>query len=356
MIFMVRKQSLRKKTPREMFQKFEVKGTYTQRNLVERILDINPSSEALQIRVQLIPGSFMQHNVTMEEASRKWYKHGDFIRLSQPLTHAAAFNCRDIPFEIRRKDFKKLVDMHQEEINFLGYSWYPVQGKDRRKRVVQFPAITDGIQIFAYAENLGENIEIEDTYINSLRVRREGATILCRVPSRTKREPRYDVNLVHVPIDNGTEKRAIIWSLRSQHEEGREPKQRTFQNLRYTWENEPESSDIFTFDPHDVAAYVAVMGRFWKKHHVMTPMEMNPFALPSKLAYDFAMKLDNNVMIYDPTLAGKDKLRNLHLPEKAILQARLISVVGPDKSVFWDWDRDGKFKDYNKPLCVTSSE
>ena len=56
----------------------------------------------------------------------------------------------------------------------------------------------------------------------------------------------------------------------------------------------------------------------------------------------------SDTFVINLTLAGKDKLRNLHLDEKCIILARSIAVKGPYETAFWDPRRDGHIKDYWK--------
>src|SRR3989344_4993321 len=341
---MSRKPFFQRRSIARMQDELQFSRAFTQRNLIRRILDLTPADDGMEIRTGILPGRFVRGTSSGIEASRKAYKHGDLIALSVPSTREAAISSREIPLQIREKDFAKLQEMREEEINCLGYFWYPVQGNDRRKRVVLFPSITDGVQIFSYAENFAGGIEVKG-YEDARRVKREGASVVCRIPSRTEKKPRYKEKLVHVPVVGTDERRAVIWSLRADREVS--PEQMTYQEIRYTWELEPEGSDVFTFSPQDIAAYLAISAHALRKDKNWTPMEMNPFALPSKKAYDFAKLLNNNIVIYDPTLQGKQKLRHLHLPERAILQVRLIRVIGHDAAAYWDWDRDGKLKDYD---------
>ena len=170
---------------------------------------------------------------------------------------------------------------------------------------------------------------------------------MCKVPSRTKRQERYNITLMNVPLLPGREKNAIILGLKSQYGSGRESKRTTFlHHLRYEFLSGPKSSDVFVFGPHDVAAYLAVIKKFWQGLNNTVPLEMNPFPLPSKAWADYYGKLCNNVMIYDPTLTSRDKLRNLHLDEKCILLGRSIKVKGPYETAFWDPARDGHIKNY----------
>ena len=322
-----------------------------QRGLVDRIDSLNPNTEALIVRAQLIPGRFFKGVSSGAEAARKCYKHGDLIALSQPETQQQAYACNRIPLAIRKEDFSKLQEMKEDEINFQGYSFRPVQGRDRRKRVVHFTWLPEATRLFAYAENMTyykdkdgvkKGIQVV-SYTDARRVAFEGATILCMVPSRTRKKQRYKIRVENVPVEGVTERRAIVLGLKSDFEVNSEHSE---YNIRYTWENDREGSDIFTFYPHDTAAYIAIAGHFWRRHN-LTPMEMNPFALPSRHQTRFYMKLENNILVVDPSLSSKDKLRKLYLAEKSILLARAIGKFGHDDFSFWSPERDGKLKDYN---------
>ncbi len=99
------------------------------------------------------------------------------------------------------------------------------------------------------------------------------------------------------------------------------------------------------FSPHDIAAYLAIV-RDTVKQHNLTPLEMNPFSIPSRQEVDFYKKLCNNILIFDPTLKNR-KTRKLHLDEKCILIARSIGVLGHDETMYWEPERDGRLRDYN---------
>lgn len=291
----------------------------------------------------ITPIRFFQRGVSGVEASRKCYKHGDFVALSQPRTQWQAYQTKEIPLAIRARDFSRLGKMQEEDINFVGYTWYPVQGKDRRKRVVPFVWVPEAVRLFAYAENMTGGIEVK-SYEEARRVKTEGAEAVCRVPSRTRKRGRYTLKLNHVPIDGSTERRAVCWSLRSQYAEGQETLHSQY-NIRYTYEMDREASDVFTFYPQDIAAYIAVIKHFNAQHN-LTPIEMSPLALPSQKTMHFYNKLCNNVLVHDDTLDSKDKLRKLHIDEKSILIARSMGVYGHDATLFWDPARDGRLKDY----------
>jgi hypothetical protein len=323
-------------------QEMQVKRVFHARGLVSRILDLNPSEDAIELRFPITPGGFHKGGKNGAEASRKCYKHGDFIALSQPKGQQDAYNSQDIPLQIRARDFVRLRNMKEEEINFVGYTWYPVQGKDRRKRVVPFVWLPEAARIFAYSEKSAGEIKVSE-YDDSKKVMSEGANVIFGVPSRTEKQGRYNIELLHVPIRDSAEKRAVVWSL---SRKGDEPAHSIF-NIRYTSQETREGSDILTFYPHDIAAYLALVKKAYTQDKNLTPLEMNPFSLPSKLMADFYTRLGNNILIYDPTLSKDNKLRKLHIDEKSILIARSIGVLGHDATMFWNGDRDGAIKDYD---------
>jgi len=317
------------------------KRAFTARGLVERISDLSPS-EAVEIRVMITPGQFYRNTSNSAQASRKCYKHGDLIALTQPKTQGQAYGCSDIPLQIRDRDFSALEGMREDEINFVGYSFRPVQGNDKRKRVVPFVWIPEALRLFAYSETMTEPIKITP-YADAARVKFEGADVICNVPSREKGKARYNIKLKHVPVEGSTERRAVAWSL--SNDSGNKGPEHSLYNIKYNYEDDIEGSEVFTFYPHDIAAYVAVIKHFNEKHN-LTPIEMSPLALPSKRTADFYTKLCNNVLIYDPSSGEKDHLRKLHIDEKSILLARSIGVYGHDETMFWNPERDGMFKDY----------
>ena len=319
-----------------------LQDAYRQHGLVEKVVSLG-ANDGLVVRAQITPGRFHIGAGNSAEASRKCYKHGDLVALSQPRTMGQAYGCRDIPLAIRARDFSKLATMREEEINYVGYSWYPVFGNDRRKRVVPFVWVLEGARLFAYAENMASGIKVQ-AYGDSKRVDIEGANIVCSVPSRQRKKPRYNIRLKSVPVSGVTERRAVAWSLASETAES-DVMHRVY-DIRYTFEDAREGSNVFRFYPHDIAAYLAVVKNYWDQHN-FTPLEMSPLALPSRLAADFYKKLGNNVLMFDPTLKSEDKTRKLHIDEKSILLARLIGQYGHDSTMYWDSARDGRLKEYN---------
>jgi len=347
---MAKKVFFKERTKKEI-QGLKSSRAYKQRGLVKRIDDL-PLDRALEIRTQLIPGRFFINVDSGAEASRKAYKHGNLVRLNHPKTRGECYFCSDIPLAIRANDFAELEKMREEDINFIGYSIQP-SWSDRMKRIFPFVWMPEGVKLFGYAENMTPEGIVVKPYADAKKVRSEGASVQVEVPSRTRKNPRYKFKLNHVPVVRSKENLATVLTLKPgtiQDEEIGEPKVgRTLHdihNMRYTWESDREGSDVITFYPHDVAGYIGIVKKELEKHN-LTPMEMNPFALPSQHQADFYTKLNNNLLIYDPSLSSRDKLRKLHLAEKCILLARGIGEFGHNDFSFWEPERDGKLKDYN---------
>ena len=217
-----KKSFFRERSAKEI-RDLNLKSHSHQKGLVKKILSLNTSREALEIRVRITPNKFFKNTNSSAEASRKCYKHGDKIRLSQPFSQSGAYNFNGTPLSIRANDFHKLTIMKEEEINFVGYSFRPVQGRDRRKRVVPFVWLPEAIRLFGYAENMtidkvsGKKGISITPYADSKKVNFEGANIICTVPSRTKKNNRYKIKLENVPVTGNDERKAIIWSLKSSY-------------------------------------------------------------------------------------------------------------------------------------------
>ena len=358
---MAKKSYFKERTPAEI-NDMNLYNTTTCNGLTQKINDLDPTQDAIEIRTRVLPGRFYRNTSKASEASRKCYKHGDLIVLGQPKTLADAIDSTEIPLQMRYRDFSQLKDMHEKDINFVGYSFRPVFTPDRTRRIVNFTEIAEGARLYAYAEQMtahtlsggGSKRGIKaQTYPDSKRARTEGATSVVQVPSRTKKQPRYQFQLTHLPIIRGNHNLASVLSLDAsdmKDEKTNEPikgksKWQNF-DMRYTWANISENSQVKRFDSHQIAAYMTII-RDEREKHNLTPLEMNPFALPSLHQKDFYLKLCNNVIIIDPTLSTKHQRRKLHQAEKSILLARAIGQFGHDEFAFWDPIRDGSIRDYD---------
>jgi len=347
---MGKKAFFRERTTAEV-KELNRKKAYSQRELVRAIDSLDPTQDALEIRAQIIPGKFYRDVKDSAQASRKCFKHGDFIVSSHPETKKDCSKCSEIPLAIRARDFSILGEMKEEEVNFVGYSIQPSWG-DRIKRIFPFVFMPEGVRIFTYAETRTKGIEIEP-YSDALKVASEGTSVVVQVPSRTQRQERYKFKLLHIPMVRSLDNLATVLTLRPALLQDRETGEfkrgvtaHEQYNIRYVWEEEREASNVITFYPQVVAAYIKIAGEGWKQHN-LTTMKFNPFALTSRHGAEFYFKLENNVLIYDSSIETKDKLRRLHLAEKSILWARAIGRFGHDDIAYWDPARDGKLRDYD---------
>ncbi len=343
-----------------------------QRDLVERIRDLDPSCDALIVDLSngiIVPERFFRKGMTMEEASNLAYKHGNLIPLEQPRTLNEAYSSVMIPLQLREQAFSRISRVKQQNNKFVGYSFWPVFGTNREKRVVRFRELAEGARLFTYAENFSGYVDKEgnpqqgimtDIKGESERAIKEGAWAVCHVPSRTKKQGKYRFAIFHVPyMPNPPSERknynlATSFSIERgtvSHFETDEPLKGTTpwedHKPRFPFKKSKEGSDAVFLNHLDVAAYLAVVKECLTRRHNQTPLQFNPYALPSKLQAEFYAKLENNVLVHDPTLDSKDKLRHLHLAEKSIMLCRAIGFFGHDKFSYWDPVRDRIYRDYS---------
>lgn len=346
---LMQKSFFKARTVPEMIQ-YAPKQIYTHRALVERIMDLQ-DTDVIELRSPFAPLIFKaKHRKSTALADRSEYRHGSLLTLHQPRTQQEAYEYarnRITPLMDRMRSFDALNQIPQEAINYMGISWRPVQGRDTRLRIVPFDALLEGAKLYAYSEQANTKITIDDRYTAAQRAASEGATIFCQVPSRTQKKPRYQVNLAHVPVVENVANYATILSLRSQFEEGRESQRTSYlHHLRFNQSDNATSSDVHVFGPHEIAAYLKIINQTWKGINHTVPLTMNPFPLPSRVWAGLYDRLNNNVLVYDPTLQTKPKLRHLHLVEKCRILARSIPVLGAYETMYWDPSRDGKVRDY----------
>src|SRR3989344_2463084 len=185
--------------------------TDSQKDLVQRIRDLDPTNDSLIITSSIIPYQFLRGN-NGAQASRKCYKHGKLLRLPQPMTLQETLAHSSIPLYLRSDALSLLRNRKQEDIHYVGYCWRPVFGS-KTKRVVPFGNLSEGGFIFTYAENFSVYKQRNErtkkweekhgiktlAYADARRVTIEGAQVITHVPSRRKKAEKYTVGFVHVP-------------------------------------------------------------------------------------------------------------------------------------------------------------
>jgi hypothetical protein len=273
--------------------------------------------------------------------------------------------CTEIPLRMRERALDQLREMREEDINALGIEYHPDFG-DRQARRFPFVNCAEAQRIDAYATRFltwedsegkkHEGIKVR-AFADAGKVRKDGAIIVGRVPSREDKGRGYTSALAHVPVvrDNANlatilQMRPIVPTFLGDIEElNYATPHELYIAVKYAWPNERRRGDEIIFSPQDIARYMA-NARYFLGQHNMTPMEMTPMPLYSRHGAGFAMKLMNQVLIFDPRLGGKEKLRELNLAEKSILLARAIGKFGHNDFAYWDPGRDGRPRDYEWSL------
>ncbi len=315
----------------------------TQKNLVETLLDTNPAENAVLLRFPILAGKHRRGNRTNAEASRKALKHGPYLKLSQPKSIEAAVHAKEHPHDVRRRDFDKLHTIPQRELDYVGYEFHPISGRDTVPRRIPFARILDSARLFSYAENQTEKgIEVQP-YGDSMRVEHEGAVVIGSVPSKEKGKERYTMAAFPIPTHDTPDQHAICWGFKT--EGARVPEHKTY-TFGFEFMSAPSASRRIILDDKDGALALGIARHYLKNNENTVPWDNNVFAKPSQLAAQFDTLLQNNVLIYDPTLKNPD-YRKLHLAERSVLLGKLIGHLGHDETMFWQAGRDPKIVDYS---------
>jgi hypothetical protein len=188
-----------------------------------------------------------------------------------------------------------------------------------------------------------------EAFADAKRAAQEGATVICEVPSREKEKDRYKIRLDHIAVFDDLGRPAVALGLNSNYTN--EPEHKLY-NIRFTNVNARETSDVVTFYPQEIAAYLGAA-----KHFVQTldengnpnrnSIEACPFLIPSRRAANFYNKLCNNVLVHDGRINNGSHMRKLYVAEKCILFGRAMGMFGLDEMKYQDVKRDGRIADYD---------
>lgn len=328
------------------------KKVFFPRGLADKVLNLS-ADKALELRFPLLPVQF-QKSANPLDNTRKAYKHGLVLPLSQPKSQADAYATTESPLQIRARDFDSLSKVPEQKLYMMGFSFFPVQGNDKEKRIVPFVSIADGMRLYAWMRNNFPETKIED-YGDAKRALVEGGEFIVHIPSRTRKRF-YRTKMSHVPVVDAPYKNAIVWSLDSNFQGGVEPEFATytilFKNLR-----DVEGSDRKFMYPQQVAAMLAIADKAYHEDKNRVPWDMNPFPIMSQLAAGYDARLRNNVVVFDPNITTNNGLRKLHLYERSMMHGRLVGILKHDKTMFWDPGRDpAKLRDYNWGISRTGTD
>lgn len=269
------------------------------------------------------------------ESARKFMKHAPEVWSKRHYSIEQAIKDGKTPIQLREKAFDNINGPY-----FCGYTFLPL-GRDRRKRKVSLIECLEGARIYAYANQVkGAEIKITP-YADSKAVRKEGAEIICKVPSRTKDKPRINLKLISVPIIDSPEKYAITLNIGSDHS----CSSKRF-NIRYKYSDDKEASGIVNICAHEIAGYLGIIYYYWDEEKNIIPLQMCQFAIPSQETVNYYLKLEDNILVKDKNLKSKDKLRKMNRAEKEIALWDLVKNFGHDRTFYSKKSRDGDIADY----------
>lgn len=294
-------------------------------DLVDRIENLN-ENEALIVETRLIPLKY--------ETPRKFLKHGLEVKPPRVYTLEEMAQKKFVPVALREQAFDGIKNKA-----YCSYSFIPMVG-DKRKRKVSLVECLEATRIYAYAHKIGTGIEFDPKpYDNALRVKKEGAEIPVKVPSRIKRRQKYEFNLTSVPVIDSEYKFVVAQNIASS---GHNCKKKQF-DFRYKFEDDKETSRVFNFCAHEIAAYLKIIDYYWNSQKNIIPLEMSQFAIPTKRTVNFYKRLYDSVLIRDENINSKDKLRHLYKAEKEILLWGLVYKYEHNETFF----ATEKIKDYD---------
>jgi hypothetical protein len=298
---------------------------FIQEEGIRVIADLQPGEYA--VIPEIVPRGY--------SSARQFMKHGPEVKPKRMTSIREAISMAKTPVQLREEAFNSLNSQ-----DYCGYTFMPL-GRDERKRKVSLIECLEGARIFAYANQSGFPIKVK-AYSDAKRVRKDGAEVIVDVPSRTKKQGRMQYKLNSVPMVDSPEKYAISLNIGSDHSC---PSKRF--NIRYKYSDDKESSGIVNLCAHEIAGYLELIQKTWEEDKNMVPLQMCQFAIPTQETVDYYLRLENNVLVEDPRLKSKDKLRKPNRAEKEIALWGLVQGLGHDRTFFSTKSRDGSVGDYN---------
>ena len=315
-----------------------VKKTFFKENTIGEIkrknkIKIKEICEVLNLKQNeytIIPSSIPKNY----QNYRKFMKHGPEVKPARYYSLEQALKIGKTPIQLREEAFNKI-----NGYEFCGYSFMPL-GRDKRKRKVSLVECLEGARIFSYSHQKNAPIFIRP-YADAEKVKKEGAEVAVKVPSRTKKERKLQFKLISVPFKDYQEKYIISLNIGSDHS----CLSKRF-NIRYKYSDDKESSGIVNICAHEISAYLELIQQELDKNKNIIPAQMCYFAIPTQETVDYYLKFENNVLIYDDKIKAKNKLRKPNRAEKEIGLWALVKSLGHDKTFYSKKSRDGDVADY----------
>jgi len=267
----------------------------------------------------LLHGSIVSPQYGTED---KFMKRGPQANLKRYRTIEEAVNDAAPMWKLRKERFGQT----NKDIDYCCYGWWGIKKREYKK--VHLVDCIKGAKLLAHSlmsKKPEDQITIR-RYDGHSKARKKGGKYLIEVPSMTK-EMKYLVNLEYVPLTRLRNKYSIIFDLSTRH--GCEAFIANTFDYRY-------ATSSIGFCPHIIAAYHKFAKEEWDSGN-KTPMEVNPFAIPSKSTVDFYNKLENQVMVqesYEKDGKQLTKKRPLNKAEKEILLWKIVAKKGAMKTFF----------------------
>jgi len=299
------------------------------KDLVDRILALD-EGQGLIIARTLVPPAYRN--------SWHFLRHGDRV----PLRGSIDVDPERAPREATPVDYRiRAFHALKERMGaYSGYEYHPIDIRphapvDARIRRISLVECLEGARIFAYTHQVPmASIDVEQ-YTNAGAVAKDGATFPVKVPSRQKGSRRYSFSMVSVPLANNSHKFRISWGSLSR---GHNCKRSQYMGLRYSAK---EDSEVFNWCAHEVSAYLQIMA-LQRKNDNRIPLQMSQIALPTPATKDFYKRLCDSVLLQDPSIESRDRLRVLNKAEQEILLWGLVYKKDHHTS-FFAKDHLGKY-------------
>ncbi len=302
-------------------------------SLIELLLNVE-ENRYLVLEEELIPERFYGN-------PRKFLKHGPMIPLKRYSNSKIAKEDKRIPLIQRVNAFERARENNR---GYIGYSFKPVVGVDKKTRRVALPEILKGARLFAYVHQRGIPKKIiRGVYEDAKRVKKEGASVLVEVPSTRKKARRYVFRIHGIPVEDCPEKFLIPNRIYSDHIcEGKR-----FRELRYNYEHSKEDSRDIYICQHEIAGIFGVIDYFWNERQNLLPLEFCPISIPSRKLSEIYKRLSDSFLV-----RKNGKLEKPNEAERAVILYLAVKELGHNETLFCKSTRDGNLSDYDWNLRI----
>ncbi len=297
--------------------------------LFEEIMQVK-DTETLIVEKDLLPLEFKNNN--------KFSKFAPTLDLKRFRSYKDA-----VGFDAKMLRDDALFDNKKEILS--GITYKPFTGLNTLTKKFSLTQLLKASKLYSYApwiaeEKLFTPSSYVKPYDSARRVRRDGANVIVRVPSRQYKS-KYEMKFQSTPIFDNHYALNLAMLMTTTHS----CKQKEF-FIRYTYEFDSERSTIYLWDAHEIAGYFSIVDHYLNPDKRdssdsknFTPYKMNLFGVPNYDLMTFYDNLSHNVLIKDST---DKKPRRLLNSENEILLWHAINNLGPNAL-----NSTQKLKDYN---------